>query len=38
MAESPVNLIDVDGKPRTVDAKKGRVIDMLCRDNKAGGL
>jgi hypothetical protein len=25
-------------QPRTVDAKKGDVIDILCRDNKAEGM
>jgi hypothetical protein len=25
-------LIDIDDQPRTVDAKKGDVIDILCRD------
>jgi hypothetical protein len=30
-----VILIDVDDQPRTVDAGKGDVIDILCRDNKA---
>jgi hypothetical protein len=38
MAEPSVILIDVDDQPRTVDAKKGDVIDILCRDNKAEGL
>jgi hypothetical protein len=38
MAELSVILIDVDDQPRTVDAKKGDVIDILCRDNKAEGL
>jgi hypothetical protein len=33
-----VILIDVDDQPRTVDAKKEDMIDILCRDNKAEGL
>jgi hypothetical protein len=38
MAEQSVIFIDVDDQPGTVDAKKGDVIDILCRDNKAEGL
>jgi hypothetical protein len=38
VAEPLVILIDVDDQPRTADAKKGDVIDILCRDNKADGL
>jgi hypothetical protein len=38
MAEPLVILIDVDDQPRTVDAKKGDAIDILCRDNEAEGL
>jgi hypothetical protein len=38
VAEPSVILIDVDDHPRTDDAKKGDVIDILCRDNKAEGL
>jgi hypothetical protein len=29
MAEPSVTLIDVDDQPRTVDAKKGNMIDLL---------
>jgi hypothetical protein len=33
-----VILIHIDDQPRTVDAKKGDMIDILCRDNKAEDL
>jgi hypothetical protein len=38
VAEPLVILIDVDDQPRTVDAEKEDVIELLCRDNKAEGL
>jgi hypothetical protein len=38
VAEPSVFLIDIDDQPRTVDAKKGDVIDILYRNNKAEGL
>jgi hypothetical protein len=36
MAEPSVIWIDVNDQPGTVDAEKGDVIGMLCRDSKAG--
>jgi hypothetical protein len=38
MTGPSVILIDIDDQPRTVDAKKGSMMDMLCLDNKAEGL